>query len=264
MRQAAVVQIQKQQAIQQLQNMVEQLNDITYNQPNALAPAAQKLGLTLQTTDWVPQNTKQGLFANPKLQTAAFTNDVIQGHHNSEVVDMGDGSYVVVRSTEYQASRVQPLAEVQAQIVTNLKAQQASQMASAMGQQQLAQLQQGKLKLNFTNPENVSLLGQSKDVDPMAVKQIFAVSSAQFPAYTGTVNQAGDYIIYQINSQKVDNALDAQNQKVVTQLAEQYSMMTLNAYVASLRSDYKVSYKLDRIQNQADGSGSNAPQSQGN
>ena len=258
-RQDAIAQIQKQQSQQQLQNTVDQLNDITYNQANDLAPAAQKLGLALQTSDWVQQGTKQGLFANAKLQQAAFNNDVIQAHHNSEVVDMGDGSYVVVRSVDYQASHVQPLAQVQAQIVNVLKTQQASQMASSVGQQQLAQLQQGKLKLNFTNPENVNLLGQSKDIDPNAVRQIFAVP-AQFPAYTGAVAKNGDFIIYQINSQNIDNTLNAQNQKVVGQMADQYSMMTLNSYVASLRSQYKVTYKLDRIQAQTgDGSGGSQP-----
>ncbi len=263
-RQYAQAQLQKQLAQQQVQPDVDQLNDITYNQPNSLDPVTQKLGLAVQTTDWVAQNTKQGIFANPKLAAIAFSATQLKSKQNSEVVDMGDGSYVVVRIVDYKPSRVQPLAEVQAGIVAALKAQQAAQMASAMGQQQLAQVQQGKLKLNFTNPVNVSLLGQDKTIDPMAVKQIFAIP-AQFPAYTGAVNQAGDFVIYQINSQSVDKTLDAQNQKIVGQLTDQYSMMNLNAYVAALRSDYKVNYKLDRIQQSADGSdGQQQPTPAGN
>lgn len=252
-RQYAQTQLQKQLAQQQVQPDVDQLNDITYNQPNSLDPVTKKLGLPVQSTDWVAQNTKQGIFANPKLAAIAFAQNQIKSKQNSEVVDMGDGSYVVLRVVDYKPSRIQPLPEVQAGIITTLKSQQAAQMASAMGQQQLAQVQQGKLKLNFSNPVNVSLLGQDKTIDPMAVKQIFSVP-AQFPAYTGAVNKNGDFVIYQINSQSVDKALDAQNQKIVGQLADQYSMMNLNAYVAALRSDYKVSYKLDRIQQSGDGS----------
>jgi hypothetical protein len=140
------------------------------------------------------------------------------------------------------------LETVKPQIIDALKAQQASQMASALGQQDLTQLQQGKLKLSFANPENVTLLGQSKTIDPIAVKQIFA-APANFPSYTGALTQDGSYVLYQINSQATDKSLDAQNEKVVSQLAEQYSMMNLNAYVGSLRSLYKVNYKLDRVQN---------------
>ena len=245
-RQAAQQQVQKQKAQQNLQGIVEQLNDVTYNQADSLAPAAQKTGLTIQNSDWVAKGVTQGLFANPKLQSAIFTDDVIKNHHNSEVVDLGDGSFVVVHAADYQAAKQKPISEVHDQIATVLKTQLAQQMASTTGQQELAQLQQGKLKLNFTNPQNVSLLGQSKDIDPNAVRQIFAVP-AQFPSHTGALNSAGAFVIYQINSQAVDSTLDQQNQKVVDQLASQYSMMNLNAYVGALRSQYKVSYKLDRI-----------------
>lgn len=253
LRQAAQEQVQKQKAQQQLQSVVDQLNDVSYNQPDSLAPAAQKTGLTLQTSDWVAKGATQGLFSNPKLQQAIFTDDVLNKHHNSEVIDLGNGSSIVVRATEYQAAKQRPISEVTPEIINALKAQQAQQMAASVGQQDLAQLQQGKLKLNFANPQNVSLLGQSKDIDPMAVRQIFA-APAQFPSYTGAVNASGAYVIYQVNSQAVDKTLDQQNQKVITQLADQYSMMNLNAYVGSLRSQYKVSYKLDRIQNAGDAS----------
>lgn len=253
LRKAAEEQVQKQKAQQQLQSVVDQLNDVSYNQPDSLAPAAQKTGLILQTSDWVAKGATQGLFSNPKLQQAIFTDDVLNKHHNSEVIDLGNGSFIVVRATEYQAAKQRPVSEVTPEITNALKAQQAQQMAASVGQQDLAQLQQGKLKLNFANPQNVSLLGQSKDIDPMAVRQIFA-APAQFPSYTGAVNASGAYVIYQVNGQAVDKTLDQQNQKVITQLADQYSMMNLNAYVGSLRSQYKVSYKLDRIQNAGDAS----------
>lgn len=252
-RQFAKQQLQKQKAQQSLQSVVEQLNDITYNQADSLAPAAQKTGLIVQNSDWVTKGATQGIFANPKLQQAIFTDDVIKNHHNSEVVDMGDGSFVVVRASEYQPAKQRPINEVHDQIVLALKTQLAQQMANTTGQQELAQLQQGKLKLNFTNPQNVSLLAQNKDIDPNTVHQIFAVP-AQFPAYTGALNSSGSFVIYQVNSQAIDNTLDQQNQKVVEQLASQYSMMNLNAYVGALRSQYKVTYKLDRIKASSDSS----------
>ena len=244
-----VQQLQKQKAQQQLPAMIDQLNDLTYNKADSLEPAAQKLGINIQNSDWVSKGAAAtGLFANPKLQKTIFSDEVLKQHHNSEVVDLGDGSYVVARSTEFKPATMTALQTVKSQIIDALKAQQASQMASGLGQQDLAQLQQGKLKLNFANPENVTLLGQSKTVDPMAVKQIFA-APANFPSYTGALAQDGSYVLYQINSQATDKGLDAQNEKVVSQLAEQYSMMNLNAYVGSLRSLYKVNYKLDRVQN---------------
>jgi peptidyl-prolyl cis-trans isomerase D len=250
----AIKQLQKQKAQQQLATMVEKLNDLSYNQPDSLRPAAQNLNLSLQQSDWVNKGATQGLFANPKLQTAIFSADVIKARHNSEVVDLGNGSYVVARVAEYQPARVKPLAEVRQAIVASLTAARASQLAAAAGQNDLNLLQKGKVKLEFTRPENVTLLGQSPDIEPLAVRQIFA-QKAQFPAYTGTVARDGSYVIYRINSQSTDQSLNSQNQRIISQLSDQYAMITLSAYVGALRSQYKVSYKLDRIQNNANAQG---------
>lgn len=249
--QAVAEQIQKQQAQQKIQGIVDQLNDITYNQPDSLNPAAQKTGLTVQSSDWLAKGDKTGLLANPKLVQAVFVDDVLKQHHNTEVIDMGDGSYIVARAVDYKPATVKPLDTVKDQIVTALKQQQAAQMAAALGQQDLQQLQQGQLKLAFSNAQDVTLLGQSKDIDPMAVKQIFTASN-KFPSYAGAMNKDGAYVIYQINSEKTDSKFDEQNKNVVNQMASQYAMMNLNSYVGALRSDYKVTYKLDRIKGSND------------
>ena len=251
-------QLQKQKATQQLQKMVEQLNEVSYNKPDSLEPAAKLAGLTIQTSDWVNKGAKSGIFASPKLQQAIFSDDVIKSHHNSEVVDNGDGTYILARVTMHTPAKQKSITEVKSQVTDALRAQLASQMASQLGQQDLASLQQGKLKLNFSGDENVTLLGQSKTIDPMAVKQIFAAPTSKFPAYTGALNQAGAFVIYRINSQNINKKLDTQNEQIINQLASQYSMMTLGSYVAALRSQYNVSYKLDRIKGN-DASTSDAP-----
>lgn len=245
---AAIVQLKKQKAQQQLQGLSDQLNDLTYKQADSLEPAAKKLGLSIQTTGWINKNTQSGLFADPKLQKAVFSDDVIKGHHNSTVVDLGNASYVVARVVQYEPLRMKGMNEVKPQIVDAIKSQKASQMAGAMAQQNLMSLQQGKLKLKFDNPQDVSLIGQNKEIDASTVKQIFA-ATAKFPGYISAPGKNGSFVIYQINGQSYNKNLNDQNKKMVAQLADQYSTMTLNSYVGSLRSQYSVNYKLDRIQN---------------
>lgn len=250
--------LQKQKASTQLQAMVEKLNDVAYNQPDSLAPAAAKVNVNVQSSDWLSKAATSGLLANPKLQQALFTDDVLKKHHNSEVVDMGDGSFVVARVTDYQPAKQKALSEVRNQIIDSMKADQAAQMAMQMGQMDVAQLQQGKLKLNFTGSDNVTITGGGKNVDPVAVRQIFTTPAASFPAYTGAPNKQGAFVIYRINSQTIDKALIDKNRDLLKQMAAQNSMMTLNAYIGALRSDYSVSYKLDRIKD-SDGSSSQTP-----
>ena len=229
--------------------MVDQLNDLTYNKADSLDPAAQKLGVTILTSDWVSKGAAAtGLFANPKLQKSIFSDEVIKQHHNSEVVDLGDGSYVVARSTDFKAATMKPLETVKPQIIDALKAQQASQMASTLGQQDLAQLQQGKLKLNFANPENVTLLGKVKLLIQWQLNRFLLLQQTSQAILEHWLKMGLMFYIKLIVNLQI-KSLDTQNEKVVSQLAEQYSMMNLNAYVGSLRSLYKVNYKLDRVQN---------------
>ncbi|MDD3266937.1 MAG: peptidylprolyl isomerase [Burkholderiales bacterium] len=243
---AATKQLQKQQAQQKVQAISDELNDLTYNQPDSLDPAAKKTGLAVQTTDWLNKGATTGILANPKLAVAVFTPDVLQKHHNSEVIDMGDGSFIVARVVDYKAASQKPIAEVKDSIVNAIKASQASQMAMSLGQQDIQQLQSGKVKLAFTNPQNVSMLEQSQKVDGQAVQQIFTANKP-FPAYVGAPTKDGLFVIYQVNSETPAKTLSEQDKNFVEQLSSQYSMINLNAYIGSLRNQYSVTYKLDRI-----------------
>ncbi len=250
-REFIISQIKQQQVTKLLQSKQEQLTELVYNKSNSLEPASAKLGLSIQTSDWVSKVGAQGDFANPKVQQAIFNDDLIKKKNNSEVIDLGNGKYAVYRLSDYRAAKVQTLAEVKDQIGATLKQQQASALAYQDGQNKLKQLQDGKLTLDFGGVEKVNLLAQSKDIDSMAVKQIFATNIKKLPAYTGAIGSTGSYVIYKITSEAIDNGLDKQNMTIANQLNQGNSMLILNAYVNGLRTDYKVSYISDRLNNKA-------------
>lgn len=243
----AIDAIQKQQSTILLQKQLEQLNDLTYNKPTSLEPAAKKLGLSLLVSGWVKKGTASGEFANPKVQQAIFTKDVITNHNNSEVVALNNNSYGVYRIIGYKASQIEPLDSVKDQIISQIKQKQASTMAASEGQKDISQLQNGKLKLNFDTAQDVTLLGQSKDINPAAVKQIFSVPLAKTPAYTGSINDKGAFVIYKINSENVDPKLNTQNLTMLNQLNQNNAMLDLDGYLGYLRTKYPVSYKIERL-----------------
>jgi peptidyl-prolyl cis-trans isomerase D len=247
LKETAVAAIQKQQSVKMLQKQLEQLNDLTYNQPNSLDPAAKKLGLTVFNSDWVKKGDVTGDFADPKIQQAIFSKDVIKNHNNSEVVSLGDKGYAVYRISQYQASITKPLAEVKDQVVTQLKEKQASTLAYQDGQAQLEKLKKGTLQLNFDKGVDVTLLGQTKDISPQAVKQIFSTAFNKAPAYTGSINTAGAFVIYKINSETIDPKLSEQNKPILNQFNQNNAMLDLSSYIAYLRTKYSVVYRLERL-----------------
>ena len=244
-------QIKQQQATKLLQDKKEELTELSYNKSNSLEPASTKLGLPIQTSDWVSKGSGKGDFANPKVQQAIFNDDLIKKKNNSDVIDLGNGKYAVYRLSDYKPSKVEIIMEVKDKITAILKQQQASSLAYKDGQKQLKELQDNKLNVNFGATQAVNLLEQSKDVDAMTVKQIFATNISKLPAYTGAIDATGAYVIYKITSEKVDQNLDKQNQLIVNQLTQNSSMLALNAYVSGLRDNYKVSYITERLNNPA-------------
>ncbi len=247
-RSLALSELQKQQAGTVLQKDVDKLNEITYNQPSSLDPAAKALGLTIQTTtNWVNKGDTTGNFAAAKSQTAIFNPEVISKHNNSEVVDLGNGSYRVYHVTEHESSVVPTLDKVKDQISQQLKTEAASGLASNDGQQKILELQQGKLSLNFTNPDKVNLLSQNKNISANAIKQIFGTNITTLPAYTGSIDSQGNFVIYKISGEDIDSKLDAQNQQNIKDLGSSDSNLIFGAYLGTLRSKYDVSYKTDRL-----------------
>lgn len=249
-RDMAVSQLKQQNATFALQKQLEKLNDITYKQSSSLEPAARAFGVPIQISNWIQQGESFGVFANPKIQQAIFTSDVLKSKNNSEVVDLGNNIYAVYHLESYRPSDRQPLAIVRAQIVNQLKKQQASVLVYKLGQQNITALQQNKLQLNFANSQNISLLGQGNGISSMAVKQIFGVGIASLPAYTGSIDESGNYVIYKINGEIVDSKLDKQSITVIKQLEQENALLDFAAYITYLRSKYPVTYKMDRLNQQ--------------
>ena len=251
-RSLALSQLQKLQAGNVLQKDLDKLNEITYNQPLSLDPAAKALGLTIQTTtNWVNKGDPAGNFASAKSQTAIFNPEVINKNHNSEVVDLGNGSYRVYHVTEHESPVVTTLDKIKGQISQQLKTRAASSLASNDGQQKILELQQGKISLNFTNPDKVNLLSQNKNISANAIKQIFSTNITKLPAYTGSLDLQGNFVIYKISGEEIDSKLNTQNQQNVKDLGSSDSILVFGAYLGTLRNKYDVSYKTDSLQLQS-------------
>lgn len=246
--QQAIAQLQKQQSASIIQHQVDQLNDLTYNHPDSLEPAAKAMGVSIQTSNWINKNvTQQDDFANPKVQKAVFSDDAVKKHNNSEVIDFGNNIYAVYHVIDYKQAQINPIAAVKDSIINNLKQQQAVQLATKKAHECISELAQNKLSLAFTGADNINLLSQNSNIDAMAVRQIFSTPITKLPAYTSSINQQGLVVIYRINKQSINQGMVAQNKKMLEQYNANKAMIDFGSYLAALRSKFSVSYKADRL-----------------
>lgn len=118
---------------------LEQLKTLTFEQDDSLKPAADKLGLSIQTSPLMTAEGGEGVFAAPQVMEAAFSPKVIKDKLNSAVVEVQMGDSLVLRVNQYQESRDKPLAEVSDEIRSLLQRQAAFAEAAQLAKKVLTE-----------------------------------------------------------------------------------------------------------------------------
>lgn len=126
-------------ALKEYNAKLEQLKTLTFEQDDSLKPAAEKLGLTIQTSPLMTAEGGEGVFAAPQVIEASFSSKVVKDKLNSAVVDVQMGDSLVVRVNQYQESRDKPLAEVSDEIRSLLQRQAAFAQAAELAKTVLSE-----------------------------------------------------------------------------------------------------------------------------
>ena len=126
-------------ALKEYNAKLEQLKTLTFEQDDSLKPAAEKLGLTIQSSPLMTAEGGEGVFAAPQVIEASFSSKVVKDKLNSAVVDVQMGDSMVVRVNQYQESRDKPLAEVSDEIRSLLQRQAAFAQAAELAKTVLAE-----------------------------------------------------------------------------------------------------------------------------
>jgi peptidyl-prolyl cis-trans isomerase D len=204
--------------------MADQLADLSYEDPGSLEPAATALGLSVQQSDWFTREQGTGAFAKAKVRTAAFSDDVLQEHNNSELIEIDGTSSVVLRILDHQEASVQPLDEVKAQITETLQQQKAQQQAQAEADKRLAEMAAGASlsavagSYQVTGPVTVDR--NNREVPPGLSSALFRTEKpAPGGSSSGSAELAGgDFAVYQLSGVTEGSTEDDTNQQLLANM----------------------------------------------
>lgn len=122
----------------------DQMNNLSYETPDSLEPVAEGLGIKVKTSTLMTRRGGTGLFANPKILSAAFSDEVLKEGRNSEMLEISDTHLVVLRIKEHQVASVQALDKVKVRIKDNLLQEYAGKKAQEVTSDILARLQKNE------------------------------------------------------------------------------------------------------------------------
>ncbi|MCZ6828330.1 MAG: SurA N-terminal domain-containing protein [Gammaproteobacteria bacterium] len=134
--------LQQEGGQRELVKAVEELRDLVFNAEDLAEPAA-SLELELHTGTEISRNQQQGLFADPRLISAAFSKEVVEDGYNSDVIELDEAHYVVLRVSEHKPPSVKPLREVRGEMLAVMTEELAKERITERAEALLASLHAG-------------------------------------------------------------------------------------------------------------------------
>lgn len=232
----------RQQAQRQFAEAAEEFSNLVYERADSFAPAAERLGLTIQRANGVERTGGAvPLMGQPKVLAALFTQQALEGKRNSEALDLGGSQLVSVRVLEHRPAKVQPLEAVASTVRQQLVQERAAAKARSEAQAKMAEWQAAPASAGLRSAVTVSRI----DARGVPVPVVNAAMSASVPS--GAVGWAladlgpQGYAVVRVNKvlprESVDEARVAQERGQLVQL---WSQAESQAYLNALRARYKV------------------------
>ena len=180
---------------------LELLKELSFN-AESLAEVAEDVGLEMVTSEAFTQAGGEGIAAIPSVIRAAFSTEVVEDKFASEVIDLGNDRYVVVKLNEYYEARQQELTEVRDLLETTYTQQLVEETLADKGAGLAARVEAGETIEVVAKSEGLdwqvglSMTRRSRGVNSEINAKIF---SLPVPADDGSVQtfstSSGDLIV---------------------------------------------------------------------
>jgi peptidyl-prolyl cis-trans isomerase D len=200
-----VAELKKAKAVVQYQDAFDDLKSQAFESGD-LQPLVDKFKLALQSTDWVSSTpAADGLFANPMVIKAAFSEGLREGY-NSEAIEIELGKAIVLRQSAYEPSQLRPLDEVAAAITELLTVEKARSAAEKAGRDLIAKVRSGEpIPLNVNSQpltwiKHEKMTRGSGGVSPVVLKKVFAMPKPVVGNEANVVRQPSSAVIDGITS----------------------------------------------------------------
>jgi peptidyl-prolyl cis-trans isomerase D len=153
---------QKAQAENAFYESGEKLAELSYQNPDNLQTVADALDLSVKKSALFTKDKGEGIAADDKIRSAAFTEEVLQGN-NSTPIELGSEILLVLRLQEHKPAAVRDLEAVRKDIVAVLLNDKAKLLTAEKAKQIKARLLAG---------ETIQAVAAESKLDVKSAKQL--------------------------------------------------------------------------------------------
>ncbi|WP_370258860.1 SurA N-terminal domain-containing protein [Marinobacter nauticus] len=222
-----------------------QLADAAYAADDLASPA-EELGLEIRVVEGVSRDGGAAPFDHAGLVRQLFSEDVLEGGYNTELIDVGDNVSVVARVREYHEPRQLELADVESEIRRILERTETREALAARVDELVAQLESGTSADELGAGEWQQFEDQGRSVSglsPRVVQEVFSLARPDGDSPTVgravTADQAAVIVLTGVNEGEVDQE-GAEYQQLMRFLAQLEGQREYTAYQQYLRNTAEV------------------------
>ena len=238
--------IQRREASADLLRDVELLRDLAFNAADLGEPAAE-LDIDVSSVDSVTRNQTEGLFARPSLLNAAFSEDVLEAGHNSDVIELDSEHFVVLRVARRRPPEPLGVDDVREQIAALLRDEAARKLAARQAQALLLSLEAGTPVEDAANEAGLQWqveLGARRDSPrlPLAVRErLFELLEPGQDAPRRAIVDSDPYAHYvvefvRLSEGTLDGAAEADLARLRTRVSAESGRLFQQQFETALRS----------------------------
>jgi len=242
--------IQAQEARAALYRTVEELRDLAFNAGDLEGPAT-ALDLRVERTEAVTRQQGEGLLANAALRDAAFSPDVLEKGHNSEVIELAGDRFVVLRVRSHHMPELRPLEDVRGEIATLLREEAARAALEDAARNAVSSLAAGadmdELAAEGGYQWQVELAVDRRNfsVGPDVLGRVFTLPAPGGDSHVRDylITDAGDAVVIElvrVHPGSYDSLQQAERSQLQNQVSREYGGLVDAEYRSSLRSGAEV------------------------
>ncbi len=237
-------------------DQAEILANLTYENPESLGTVTSELGLSIKKTALFSRGQGEGIAQNPKVNSAAFNQDVLGENNNSEVLEIANDRLAVVRVDQHEESSIRPFEEVKEAISDELRRIEALKLVKLEGEKLLVEIKNGadgkKLadKSGYEWDEPGFIVRNNQEVDRSILDHAFQSEKPtdDKKVISGIELSSGNYAVAVISGVKAGEAPKADSSE--WQGAEQmqtrmHGMAALADYIETLKSEADITYSVE-------------------
>lgn len=237
--------VKRQLANRKFSEMSETFSNTVYEQADSLRPVSEKLKLPVQVADAVTRKGVPSLgegfpLNNEKVLKELFGVDALKSKRNTTAVPVNGNTLVAARVLEYRPATQRSFDDVQAQLKTQVVAEQAAALAKKEADDKLAALKKADNNAGFAPSKWVSRAAP-QGLAGAALIAVMKADASKLPSFVQVDLGAAGQAIYRVSKVQQPQTVDtARRQAEAQELARIAAQREYMAFYDALKARAKV------------------------